>query len=233
MIIERSKSLIELLDQKKSLKGNLNKIKGFRTRRDEIIKINKRLKPLATTSTAFRTKNIGSADVEGRSVELEETILNAAKTLKENPEDFTRAHNFKKLQEGAATLSNDLEVKLNNMWFNYTRSLLPDENTELLDVLDRLPSFSSSVRQIRQINSEIATFRDGWPLTEEDIEKFNGLADKMKTVWDGIEAVPPDILAFLQNAVSSSGASIDLLTDEVRKWLAEYKINASFKVRLS
>lgn len=233
MIRERSGNLIELLDQKRALKNNLKKINAFKTRREEINKINKQLRPLVSTSAAFRAKDIGSADVNDQLVELKAVISKVGQLLAENPEEFTRAQNFKKLQEGVTALASDLEFGLRNIWFYYTRNLLPNENNELLEVLGTLSSFSDSVKQIRQINEEIAKLRNNLPLSEEDIDKFKELADKMKRVWDDIEAVPSDILAFLRYAVSSSGAPIDLLTDEVKEWLAKYNINKSFKVKLS
>jgi len=233
MIIERSRQLIKLLDQKRMLNDNLKKVAGFKTRRDEIKNLISRLEPLVKTSSAFRNNGIGQVDVRGQVRAFEEIVLEVISTVKLSPKAILEAKSIIKLKDGGNNFTNDLEVKLKTLWINYTRTLLPDINNDLLDVLDRLPSFSKSVMQIRQISAEIVEFKDNLPLSEKQIDKFNKLADRMKSVWDGIEAVSPDILNFLQNAVSSSGAPIDLLTDEVKEWLDKNKIKTSFKIRLS
>ena len=43
--------------------------------------------------------------------------------------------------------------------------------------------------------------------------------------------MPPAVVAFLKAAAAPSGARLDLLTEEVRRWLADHKILAAFSIR--
>lgn len=234
MILEQSRILVELLDTKRKLSGNLKKAGGFRTRRDEIRTLTRRLSPLVKSSCAFRNKNIGPVDMGGQTNKMEKIVIEVIETVKQRPESITNAGGFKKLINEGNDFCTELQIKLITLWNDYLRSSRPEINDVLLDVLGSQPSFAQPVNQLRKIAEEIEMSRD-LPQEEEQIERYKQLVLQMRSIWDGIEggAVPPDVLKFLQNAVSTTGAPLDLLTDDVKAWLGDRGVKRSFKIRLS
>jgi hypothetical protein len=70
------------------------------------------------------------------------------------------------------------------------------------------------------------------PGKKEDLSDMSVRADKLREIRDKFDfSVPPAVKEFL-DAASSDGASLRLISDEVRAWLDEHKLAGHYVVRV-
>ena len=97
------------------------------------------------------------------------------------------------------------------------------------------PAFPREVRLIRDRSNRLALTRLTLPKTAEQVRDFDAEAAALQKAWEQLDGgdVPAAVLTFLRAAAGEQGARIELLTDEVRRWLEAKKIARSYSIRVS
>ncbi len=88
-----------------------------------------------------------------------------------------------------------------------------------------LPEQANLDRQIQQVE---------FPKNSEDFDRVDKLIEQLKQSLESLssERIPEDVQRFLK-AAAKSGASIDLLTLEVKEWLIQHRVAESLRIRLT
>jgi hypothetical protein len=99
--------------------------------------------------------------------------------------------------------------------------------------LDKVSAFKPTVQRIRSLDSQIQD-SNSIPQSSEDFERVDRLIEELKQCWDGLNAdeVPEAVLRFLRVA-ANEGATLGLLTPEVKDWLAKHGLIDSLRIRLT
>src|SRR5439155_24767943 len=107
----------------------------------------------------------------------------------------------------------------------------PATNRDVLDVL--ATAFARDVRLLRQQADRLDLTRRTLPGSAQSLREFDAEVADLQRAWGqlGGGEVPPPVVAFLKAAAAPAGARLDLLTDEVRRWLADHGILAAFTIR--
>ena len=96
-------------------------------------------------------------------------------------------------------------------------------------------AFPREVRLLRQRAERIELTRRTLPKNAQELREFNDEVAELQQAWSqlGGGEVPAAVVTFLKAAAAPTGAAIDLLTDEVRRWLTQHGIARSFAIRVA
>ncbi len=235
MILDQCRHLRSRIADKKQLRLNVDQLNRFQKVRDLFAQHLTRLAPLLAVLRTLRDAGLARIDLgeeAGRAATLVETARSA---FGEKPESLIDERSFyaKSFGEEVTAVSDRLERELQAAWQRYTEGKMPATNREVLDVL--ATAFPREVRQLRQRAERLDLTRRSLPKSAEELREFDAEAGELQRAWSqlGGGEVPASVAAFLRAAAAPAGAQLDLLTDEVRRWLAQHGIAGSFSVRVT
>lgn len=235
MIVDDCKTLAVRVSEYKRLRENSVQVGRFEKVRAVLETGTKRMRPLVATVRTFRAANVAKVDLGEEAKEILATLARAGTAIAECAESLIdpKVFDLAKLAKGIDALAKQLEERLLSEWLRYTGTRIPATKREVLDVL--APAFPREVRLLRQRAGKLELARDTLPTTAEAIGEFETDVEELQLAWAQVGGgdVPAAVTSFLQAAASHSGASLDLLSDEVRDWLTDHKILASFSIKVS
>jgi hypothetical protein len=233
MIQERIRQLPRLIETRTQLKQQSDQLGTFTSRRKQIEELHARLQRLTATAVLLHREGIGSsnpgmAEAIGRLVAEFQTAYAAAP-------DTALSKPFTQMQEKLLRLLEPLEKSQAEVWTSYATEKLRTLPEELLSILQKIPAFAPTVLEVRNRATALAQKSRTPPRSAEEFAAFQRALEEIDAAWRrlGSDNVPPEVVAFLREAVSQRGASLELLTDSVRAWLVSHKVNPSFRIRLA
>ncbi len=233
MLIKKSQQLIQLSQQKIKLEQDATKLEGFQTRQQQISQAVAAIEQLIGTLRTFRQKGIANFDLSQKAKNLLDYVAVIEVNFQENSDWILNPKNFKGniLKSSVETLTNLLKQELIQAWKNYLLRQIPSTNQEILNLLGRVEEFKITVQKVRNINALIP--REEFPKNNEEFENIERLIGQLQESWDSLssEKVPDSVLQFLR-AATNQGASLHLLTPEVKEWVHKHGIADSLRIRL-
>lgn len=239
MILQKSTQLIELSQKRINLQKYAENLQGFQSRQQQIEQAVAETIPLVQSLRAFRQKGITNFDLTQKAEILLTFIANVEAEFKKDPEWIIPPNeNFNKKNFTARIeqLQNSLRGQLNQSWWLYRSQKMPstnDDNEILLNSLDKVSAFKPTVQRIRSLYLQIKE-SNSIPESSEDFERVDRLIEQLKQCWEGLNSdeVPEAVLRFLRVA-ANEGATLGLLTPEVKDWLAKHGLIDSLRIRLT
>ncbi len=235
MLIKKSTLLIELSQNKINLQRYATNLQGFQSRQEQIEQAVAGTIPLVQSLRAFRQKGIANFALTQKAEILLTFIANVEAEFKADPEWIIDNENFNKnnFESRVKDLQKALKEQLSEAWRRYRNQNRLSTNNELLNLLDKVSAFKPTVQRIRSLDLEIRE-SNSIPQSIEDFEKVDRLIEQLKQCWDGLNAdeVPEAVLRFLRVA-ANEGATLGLLTPEVKDWLTKHRLIDSLRIRLT
>jgi hypothetical protein len=235
MLAEDARDLIDLIDYKIMLKSNVDEQQAYKTRQVEFTDAVSELKGRIETVRSLCLRGAVSPDVQSKADAFLSQVNNVRSNFDADPAWIIRSGNFNVayFKNALKGLNQELDFHISREWNRYTERAR-HVNGEVLSVLGGIPAFSSTVQKIQILARRIDALRSKNPCGEPDFQKFDQLVDDMDKAWGelGSEDVPPSVMKFLRASGTREGATLDLLTEEVKKWLQSCKIEGSFRVQL-
>ena len=190
------------------------------------------LSPLVTALRAFREKGLANFDCSQKADVL---LLEVTTTLDEfHKNRGWLIEKFKStiLQNKVSTLKSELEGYLKQAWADYKRQRIPNTNDDLLGLLAKIETFKPTVQTIQRLLNQLKVV--DFPKDIQQFEQIDQAIDDLSTAWSSLKSseVPEAVLNFLR-AAATHGATIDLLTPEVKNWLNNQGITRFFYICLS
>jgi hypothetical protein len=234
MISERAQELIDLANRKKMLQKQVQQLQGFKTRDQELATAIESIKPHLASLEAFRKKSIPTPTFVTPANALLAKVDETESNFKKNPEWILSSASYKPQQFFAAidSLRNALSTASGLVWGEYTRHRIPQTNKELLGVLSKIKDLRKTVENIRAVSMKIEVMRSKVPTSVSDFTTFDSHIESVKNEWNklGSNEVPEAVLEFMKMS-STTGASLNMHTPEVSRWLEEHHISGSFRIR--
>lgn len=235
MLVEKSTQLIELSQKKINLQRYATNLQGFQSRQQQIEQAVAGTLPLVQCLRAFHQKGITNFHLTQKAEILLTFIANVEAEFKKNPEWIIPNENFNKknFTSRIEQLQNSLKEQLNQSWLVYRSQKMPSTNNEILNLLDKVSAFKPTVQSIRNLDRKIQE-SNSIPKSSEDFERVDRLIEQLKQCWEGLNSdeVPEAVLRFLRVA-ANEGASLGLLTPEVKDWLTKNRLIDSLRIRLT
>jgi len=233
LIVERAARLREFAAQKDQARRISDQLTGFRSRASQVQGEKADLAALLETYSLLCSREVRvpvpreQVRVALRQLEEVEAQYAAA------PETLLAPRAYAPLADGLATLRRTLKAGMQEAWAGYVDSRVPLTDADLLDVLARVPAFRGVVQRIRTLVQEIREQRAVLPDSGNALTALDERVEGIESAWRALasDEVPREVVVFLREA-GIAGARLDLLTDGVRRWLADRGIADSFRIRL-
>jgi hypothetical protein len=136
------------------------------------------------------------------------------------------------LLEAVAEAARATEVALTVAWKLYIGSSLfagpPPEEEER--TMARTPRNQKALEAYRRLFERFASLRSSVPASAQVIKDLRKLSSEL-TAIEFDRNVPRAIRSFLDATGTTTGASLDLLTDEVREWLIKHNLFERYVIR--
>lgn len=230
---EKCHKLIDLSQKRIALQKYATNLQGFQTRQDQITKAVGEILPLVLALRAFRQRGIVNS-LNQKVDPFLAFIATAEDKFRENPEWIIDNNNFKGnvFNSSVDKLKSTLKQHLSQAWKNYLTQNIPNINKEMLDVFAGVESLKPTIQRIYILNGQIQQVE--FPINSEEFNRVDGLIDQLRQLLDSLNSdkIPEDVQKFLK-AAANQGATIDLLTPEVKEWLIKYRIAESLRIRLT
>ncbi len=233
MITDKCQELIELSQRKNALTKYAKNLTGFQSRQEQITKSVKELKPLIVALRAFRQRGLATFDLTQKVDTFLGYIATYEEKFREDPEWILDNKNFKGniFASSVVSLKTTLKQELIQAWKNYLAEYLPSTNKEMLGIFNGIEALKPAIQKIYSLDQKIQQVE--FPNSSEEFERVENLIAQMRNVLESLNSdnIPEEVLTFLKAAVNQ-GATINLLTPEVKEWLIEYRLADSVRIRL-
>ncbi|MBO3457753.1 3'-5' exonuclease family protein [Aetokthonos hydrillicola] len=231
---EKCQELIDLSQRKINLKKYADQLEGFTARQKIITNSTREIQPLVIALKIFSQKGIINLDLNQKVDILLNSISFIQDNFRKNPEWILDNNNFKAntFNSRIDTLKNSIKQDLSLAWKNYLKEHLPTINREMLDIFGKLESLKPTIDKIYALNKRIQEIE--FPKNVDEFDEVDRLIGQLKQLLDSLSSdkIPEDVQKFLKIA-ANQGATIDLLTTEVKEWLIEHRLDKSLRIRLS
>jgi len=235
MVLQKSHQLSELSQKIIKLRKYAENFQGFQSRQKQIEQAVAGTIPLVQSLRAFRQREIVNFDLTQKADSLLNFIANVEAKFHEDPQWIIDNDNFnnKIFTPAVNQLQKALREQLSHAWGLYRTEKMPSTNQEVLKVLDKVSAFKPAIQRIRHLDLQIQE-SNSIPQSSEDFEKVDRLIEQLSQCWDSLDAddVPEAALCFLRVA-ANQGATLSLLTPEVKDWLTKHGLIDALRIRLT
>jgi hypothetical protein len=234
MIVARCETLRTRIETKKQVERNAKELARFKKVRDLLAQHATRLAALVAVSDILDAAGIAVQPLPTGASTVLVTVRALKGSFAERPDIVVDDEQFNsvRLDRALKAAAEALQAHLLACWRQHALQLIPPTNEAVLEAL--YPAFPSEVRLIRAASAKLTQSAESLPSSLEVVQTFEREAASLHAIWRQLGGgdVPQAVLTFLK-AASSAGAGLELLTDEVRDWLAAHHITSSFSVRVA
>lgn len=227
-LLARCQTLEEQLARLDNAKKFKESAQGFESRKEAIENAVADLKPLWARLEVLRRHGI-TVEVPTEVWSLRHSLTKARDDYQNDVSSITKSSALP--LNLLSTLAAKLRVNLKTAWETYVDANTVRVDTNLLQNLEGVPGLRTQIAGVKALKSNLESKRLHVPDSDEDITAFHTAASNLENKWKALQSqdVPAAVLEFLQLA-GAGGASLDLLTDEVRAWLRAQNLEPSFQV---
>jgi hypothetical protein len=231
---EKCQKLIDLSQRKIDLKKYADQLDGFTSRQEKITNAVREIQPLIIAMRAFRQRGIINFDFNQKVDTLLTVITSSEENFRKIPEWILDNKNFKGniFTSNIESLKNTLRQHLCQAWKSYLTQHLPSTSKEMLEIFAGLESLRPTLQRIYSLDRQIQEVE--FPKNSEDFDRLDKLIEQLRQSLDSLSSdkIPEDVQKFLK-AAANQGATIDLLTLEVKEWLIQHRIADYLRIRLT
>lgn len=232
MIQHRAEALITLIEQQRVRNQHVDQLEGFSTQAQEIERAVTNVAPTLTAWQLFQTRAIGNVEAPESVSGLLQQLRQIRDRYVEDPGTILGANRLPAVRNGVPVLGAKLRQELLTAWRAYGATKVPAVNADVLNVLGHIAALTIKVKQVGAGIRDLDDRLNRLPSSDTDIEEFEAAAEAVRIRWNDFDSdhLPAEVLRFLREA-SDTGAALDDLTDTVKKWLDQYGLGASFRIR--
>ncbi|PRP96527.1 hypothetical protein ENSA5_36030 [Enhygromyxa salina] len=229
--LERAKRLREQLELSKDDAKHHDDAKALEQMRAVLEQLRTQLLEQLTTASLLVTKEVFDAAAMPALDKLQKSVRDNISAFDGTSQSLRKSRRITTLEKRAKKVIGTLEEALTEAWANEFASA-PSPQMQLLGQIEKVPGQAELVARIRAANTQLQSFRSTVPTHEETWTRYLHVRDDLEVLLAnlGAEAFPASALAFCK-AAQAGGASVDMLTDEVREWLEQHELLDSLRIR--
>jgi|GEM_PF-6431043 len=233
MIVMRSRKLAERIKHYDSLRKDKSKLKGFTARRDDLNKLLTDLTTAIERATLLAQNGIMPFDLLPTTDVQVASVKAVQDQFKKMPESILTPKALNDLHETINQLITILNDNAQKSWLDYARNNVPKPNAELLRILSQIPGIKTTANQIIKLYKDLEPFQTSPPNSNEQLQDFRNKTRSLSDLWKSIgsDAIPSKVVGFLKAAVAD-GANLDLLDEDVRKWISNNNLKNVFRIKV-
>jgi hypothetical protein len=230
MIADECRELRIQLEEVAKAKERENVVKQLEARQTELNDLRTAVLSVANSlnAIALRTKIIAKPD-SSKCIERVRTICQA---LNSDPLSITKGRDFSLMKRAFEKFIEDGNAAAVESWEQYLPKAQPKIDTNQIAQAEQQDAFKSKASQLR------LRARQAEQLAKDPPADIQALSE-LEATWEGIRELiaelpavsnDPIVQEFLKAANSRMGAPLELLTDEVRKWLQDNNISDKYRI---
>lgn len=230
MIAQECKKLREQLEEVAMADERENIVEQLESRRADLIELRDSVVAVSNTLKALsaRTRIIGELD----SAKCLERIRKIREALAQDPLSITKGRDFSSMKTTFEKFAKDGTVSAEKTWEQYMPRARPTVDTNQLTQAEQQKDFATIALKLKTRAKHAEKIGKVPPANEEDFVEIETVWEDIRQMMSELPDVADDPLVqeFLKAANSPAGASIDLLTDDVRTWLSENNIAEKYRI---
>lgn len=154
--------------------------------------------------------------------------------LKNEPADITKGRDFNDLCNALKRVTDEGRPVADRTWNEYLKQESPVVDSTLLKQHRDSPQHAEAVNRIGELWGNVRGLVKQPPLNITSFREIQKLWEQIRKFMQQLpKCDDPEVQAFLDAVIGSDGASIELLTESVVKWLDDNKMIEEFSVRRS
>lgn len=236
MLLDRAKDLASQITSYQRLQSDAVEAEQYATRAkqfsgaaDRVVRSVGTCRRLADANVPIDFTPANAADLAGKARSLRAAVAEDASALQDPP--FDLKYDF---TDRLVSLASAADTAASAAWRKWVSQESRLQSGDILDALSAVPQFKSTIETIRQRRLAIASLAASIP---SDVEAAKGrlrdLVAEHNKAWSDMTAdgIPPAVMSFIK-ACAGEGASISMLTEEVRLWLDQRVLADAFRIRI-
>lgn len=230
MIVKECKKLRAKLEEVAAAELRKNVVEQLDSRRADLLPLRENVISVANSLQALsrRTELVGKPD----STKAIERVRKIRKSLMLDPLSVTKGRDFSNMKKAFENFVEHGFAAAEATWDVYMPKVRPAIDANQLAQAEQQKDFAAIATKLK-MRAKRAEKIGKTPPSNED--EFLEIENEWKDIRHMISGLPevaddPNVQEFLKAANSQSGASIDLLTDEVREWLRENNVAENYRI---
>jgi hypothetical protein len=191
--------------------------------RDMLLEVTNSLKAISA-----RTKLVGDLDAE----KCLDRVRKIRESLLDDPLSITKGRQFTDMRKAFEKFATDGKACAEATWLQFMPRARPSVDPTQVAQAEQQKDFKAIAAKLKNREKYAEQLAKKPPANEEDFAEIESTWNDIREMIAALPDVADDpvVQEFLKAANSSGGASIDLLTDEVRAWLQENKIADKYRI---
>jgi hypothetical protein len=236
MLLDRAAGLADKINQYQTLKTAGDEALQFQSRANQLKTASEKLSSSQRALRKMRDAGIEVDFVPSDGLKLAERAKDLRTAMSGNPSAINEpALNLKyEFLDRLAGIASAADRMISASWKSYVRKRAEFGSSDILDALAAIPQFRPSVNRIRQCRAAVEALGETVPDDPKAIvSRLDALVAEHEKSWSELSAkdIPAGVVKFIRDA-ANDGASLASYSDEVRQWLYEQNLVASFRIRL-
>lgn len=231
-LISRIDSMKEVAIDLKKKQSSYEEAKLLQQRLSEInttaIKLNEQIEQLQT----FRKVDIDLSYVPDKIKSANNQLSKIRGKFNDEPKakNLTKGNYWDKLQESINEISKEINEQLTNSWKDYVKESYTGESPiNLRRILAPTDENNTNIKNYEKTYNELINCLKIKP-NIDDFSKIKEIVVLLTNINSDFDFdVPKSVNLFLKS-VAENGASLDLLTEEVREWLINNNTDSQYKI---
>lgn len=230
MIAEECRKLREQLEEVSRANERENIVQQLNSRREELVSLSEAVLSVTDSlkSLASRTSIVGTLDP----AKAIERVAKIRASLAEDPQSITKGRDFSNMKKAFEKFAEDGGVAAKETWAAYLPKVRPKVDKGQIDQAENLKESAPIARKLKSLEANTRKLEKKTPANEEAFIELESAWEGIRLLIDDLPPLTnnPKVQEFLKEANAPAGASIDLLTGEVRDWLDENNIVEKYRI---
>ena len=231
MIAQECKELRAQLEEVANADEREKIVEQLESRRDDLVKLRDSVVAVGDSLKAMSSRMALAGKLDP--TKCLERVRKIREALKEDPLSITKGRDFSNMQKAFEKFSTEGIASVETTWEQYLPLVRPTVDTNQLAQAEQQKSYETTALKLRRRAKHAGKISKKPPANEEEFSEIESAWDDIRQMMSELPDVAddPKVQDFLKAANSRDGASIELLTDEVREWLSDNNITDKYCVR--
>ena len=230
MIAEECRKLREQLEEVAKAEERENIVEQLEARRTELLEVREAVLMVANAlkAIASRCQIAGKLD----STKCVERVQKIREALETDPLSITKGRDFYNMKHAFERFAEDGSAAAITTWEQYMPKVRPTVDVNQLAQAEQQEAFKFKASQLRSRAKYAEQLGKRPPASGDDLLAIESVWEDIRQLISELPDVAndPTVQKFLKAANSRTGASLDLLTEEVRKWLQENNVADKYRI---
>ena len=207
-------------------------------RKIDIQRMNSELGEIKSKSGAILSYNLlfkddPNPDIYAKVNKLEKILGSEKSVILVDPERFKESEKFRDFLADSEKLLTEINRLSKEKWKEIcSKGYLNDSQITQLDIFEKIPKYTPLITDLKRNLNNYDRVSLNLPVTKSHILDAEKLKKEIMIKYDdlGLER-NPEIGEFLKASQTPGGASLDLLTGEVKIWLKENDVAGNYGIK--